>query len=490
MPVASQVLDIYACDEAERELARRSLVDFIRYVGTDTGPYIDNPFGTMLADACQEFIEACVAKESPRFMVFAPPQHGKSLTVSRQLPAWALGRWPSLRFVGASYGDVLAKSMSRDVMRIMEGDEYRDLFPGTEIATKGQADGKKRSDEFWELNNGPGSYRARGVGQGLSGFPAQPLVIDDPFKDRRDANSAAVRRDVWDWYAAVGRLRVQPGSGIMLMHTRWNMDDLAGRLIEQMKSGEGEEWRVIKFPAIATHDEEFRKEGEALCPHRYDLKALRTIEPIIGPYVWSALYQQEPQVEGGSVFLDEWWQYYEVLPRIKYRRIYADTAQKTKERNDYSVFQCWGMGVDNRIYLLDQIRGKWEAPELEVQAIAFWAKWNVNGKDHEHTQVMKIEDKSSGTGLIQGIRRKGGIPIEGIPRNIDKSIRADDGAPQIAAGNVVLPENAVFLSDYLSEFSAFTKDMSHAYDDQIDPTLDAISDMLGGGGDIYAGAIT
>jgi len=315
------------------------------------------------------------------------------------------------------------------------------------------------------------------------------LVIDDPVKDMAEARSKARQRFVYDWYKAVATTRIEPGGGILLMNTRWNVQDLAGSLLEAMRVGEGDDFHVITYPALATKNEKHRKQGEALVPHRFPRKRLLQTEKVVGAYVWSALYQQSPTVEGGSVFLDEWWKFYEVLPRIMYRRIYSDTAQKTKERNDFSVFQCWGMGLDNRIYLLDQVRGKWEAPELEVQAIAFWAKWNVKGKDHEQTQVFKIEDKSSGTGLIQGIQRKGGIPIEGIPRNIDKSIRADDGAPQIAAGNVVLPADATFLSDYLSEFSAFTKDMSHAHDDQIDPTLDAIADMLGSGGDIYSGAV-
>lgn len=489
-------------DYAEREMARRHLRDFIPYQQPD---YIVNPFGTMLADVCEEFLAACIAGESPRYMVFAPPQHGKSLCVSRQLPAWALGKYPGLRFVGASYGDTLALEMSRDVQAIMESDAYERVFPHVKLPTKGSGKAR-RSDEAWRVLEEVedelelrGGYRARGVGQGLSGFPADPLIIDDPCKDLEDARSPAIRRKVWNWYAGVGLLRVQPGSGVLLMHTRWDMDDLAGSLLELQDKEQGLPWKVISYQAIAEKDEGFRKEGEPLCPHRYDLKALRNIEATVGPFVWSALYQQSPTVAGGDVFEDDWWQYYgAVKPRIVYRLIFGDTAQKTKETNDYSVFQCWGMGVDGRIYLLDQIRDKWKAPELLTQATDFWDKWSPPGKDHEITRTIYIEDKVSGTGLIQQLEsrehdpqgRKGAIPVEGIQRHTDKVIRADDGAPQIRAGNVVLPERAEWLSDYKSEFSKFTRQMSHKHDDQIDPTLDAIKTMLTSSVDLYAGAIS
>jgi predicted phage terminase large subunit-like protein len=484
----------------ERELARRNLLDFQRVMGTRQGPYVDNDFGSMLAGVCQQFIEDCVAKKKPRVMCFAPPQHGKSETVSRHTPAWALGRYPHLRFVGASYGDVLAKSMSRDVMSIIEQDEYREVFPGTRIPSKGAKEAK-RSDDYWEIIGHPGSYRARGVGQGLSGFGADPLMIDDPFKDRRDARSPAIRRDVWDWYSAVGRLRVQPGSGVFLMHTRWHVGDLAGLLLEQMATGEGEEWQVVKFPAIATKDEEFSKEGDALCPHRFPLDELRAVRSVVGPYVWASLYQQSPSVEGGGVFEAEWWQYYDpnnFKVRILYRAIFADTAMKTKDTNDYSVFQCWGFGADGRIYLLDQIRGKWKAPELLRRASAFWDKWSFSGKDLEQTKSMYIEDKVSGTGLIQTLQartydaegKKGAIPVKAVQRNIDKAIRADSAAPHIEAGNVVLPQSAPYLSDFLQEFADFTMDNQHAFDDQVDPTMDAIDIMLRSSRNIYSGAIS
>ena len=146
---------------------------------------------------------------------------------------------------------------------------------------------------------------------------------------------------------------------------------------------------------------------------------------------------QRPAPAGGGIFKDEWWQYWQVMPDMAWYGIYADTAQKTKEQNDYSVFQLWGTSHTGQKYLIDQVRGKWEAPELLTTARAFW-----NKHLHLRPRHFKIEDKSSGTGLIQTMKRDG-IPILGIPRSIDKVTRGYDAAPIIQNGNVFLPQDVV-----------------------------------------------
>jgi len=145
---------------------------------------------------------------------------------------------------------------------------------------------------------------------------------------------------------------------------------------------------------------------------------------------------------------------------------------KTKEQNDYSVFQCWGESFEGQAVMLDQIRGKWEAPELLIQARAFWNKHKAG--NNGNLRAFKVEDKASGTGLIQTLKREG-MPIVGIQRSVDKITRAMDAAPMMQSGNVSLPQNAPWLADYLSEFSAFP---NGSHDDQVDPTMDAIQDIL------------
>ena len=181
--------------------------------------------------------------------------------------------------------------------------------------------------------------------------------------------------------------------------------------------------------------------------------------------------EQRPAPIGGGIFKDEYWRFYKDLPTIVSKRIFGDTALKTKEMNDFSVFQCWGKSKEGQIYLLDQVRGKWEAPELKIQAKAFYNKHNVG---YAHVNAFKIEDKSSGTGLIQSLRREG-LPIVEIPRDTDKVTRANDSVGLLASGNVYLPEDAPWLSDYLAEFSIFP---NAKHDDQVDPTMDAIEDFL------------
>lgn len=188
----------------------------------------------------------------------------------------------------------------------------------------------------------------------------------------------------------------------------------------------------------------------------------------------SGQMQQRPAPRGGGILRDEWWQYYTAAPRIEWRGIWADTAQKTKEASDYSVFQCWGRSTFGQAVLLDQIRGKWEAPELLLRARTFWTKHRgVDGMGA--LRSLNIEDKVSGTGLIQTLRREG-IPVRGIQRSTDKITRAMDVAPSIEAGHVMLPADAPWLADWLDEAASFPQG---AHDDQLDPMLDAVSAIIG-----------
>ena len=207
------------------------------------------------------------------------------------------------------------------------------------------------------------------------------------------------------------------------------------------------------------------------------------------PMLWATQYQQRPTVETGEIFHADWWQFYDIYDPInsqivlddgtrigiRSKAIYADTAMKTGERNDYSVFQLWADLVNGHIALIEQERGKWEAPELLERFDAFV------GAHQFKTQVInmgvrsvKVEDKASGTGLIQSSKWN----VEGIPRDIDKVSRAKSCAPQIQLGKVYLPRGKPWIVEYVREFVAFNSEMTHKHDDQIDPTLDAVNDLI------------
>ncbi len=489
-----------AVQQEVRATAGTNFLAFTQYTKPD---YIPGWFGEDLHAALDRFLARVIAKESPRLMILAPPRHGKSEASSRRFPSYALGRYPWLEIILWSYAASLAEDMNEDVQKIMDSDEYQTIFPGIHIPRSGQPkSGHKRNRQETHVLGHGGKLRAAGVGGGVTGKGAHILAIDDPFQDDQDSGSQTQRDKIWNRYASTAYTRLAPGGGILLTQTCWHADDLAARLKAatlaaiEANDEDADRWEIISFPAIAEKDEKHRKAGEALHPVRYDLKALRKIKKTLGSYFWSALYQQKPAPAEGDVFKTHWWKYWKALPPLMLIKMYADTAMKKGERNDYSVIQVWGLSFQGQIYLLDQIRDKWESPELEKQTRAFWSKWKgyPMGDLLPMPSELAIEDKASGTGLIQSLQSgKGAIPVTAIKREVDKLVRARSSAPSVEAGNVFLPDPEAhpndWLSDFKGEFSAFTAAMSHSHDDQIDPTMDAIHDMILGNADFYGSAL-
>lgn len=218
--------------------------------------------------------------------------------------------------------------------------------------------------------------------------------------------------------------------------------------------------------------------NEPLWPFKQDKDQLAVLKS--GDiYTFASQYQQCPTSLGGTMFKENYWKMYDILPAdIDLYRIYGDTAQKTSEHNDYSVFQLWARSRSTGIYLVDQIRGKWEAPMLERRLIEFWDKHKPHQFKPLGAQVVMIEDKSSGSSLIQAIKAINQIPIEPIQRNTDKVLRAMGVVKFFASGYIHLPKGAEFISDYKEEFSKFSPQMTHRHDDQIDPTMDAVEDLI------------
>jgi predicted phage terminase large subunit-like protein len=211
-------------------------------------------------------------------------------------------------------------------------------------------------------------------------------------------------------------------------------------------------------------------EGELMFPERFDESQVSALEKTLGSYGAAGQLQQAPAPRGGGIIKTPWYKFFTVTPRLEWAHVYVDTAQKTGEENDFSVLELWGRTIDGQAVLLDLVRGKWEAPELLTHARSFWIKH----RDGKHKpRAMKVEDKVSGTGLIQTLRREG-IPIIAIQRNKDKISRGHDAAPFIESGNVLLPMDAPWLSEFLSESEAFP---AGAHDDQLDPMFDAIDDV-------------
>lgn len=445
-----------------RRKARGDLHSYIQYINPD---YIISDFSRSVCKSIDQFLADMMNGKRPVLVLGAPPQHGKSDIVSRYLPSYFFGKFPDQRVAGLSYGKDLASDMNRDVQRIMMGQEYANLFPDSCLNAKRVVSIEveaKRNSETFEIVGHKGSYISQGVGGPLTGKKVDLGIIDDPIKNAAEALSETKKISVWNWYVSTFLTRLSKNSGQIIMATRWAEDDLSGRVLERIKNA-----TCLAFKAICD-------DGKALVPELHPIEKLLETKKILGEYFWSAMYQQSPTAIGGDMFKLEHWKYYTTLPKITRKLIFGDTALKTGEKNDFSVLQCWGQSYDGGIYLIDQLRGKWEAPELEVNTKAFYNKHR--NADGCACSGVYIEDKASGIGLIQSLKRSG-IPIVGIPRSVDKITRMHCGTPMIEAGNVHLPEEAPWLIDYLSEFSAAPNGV---HDDQIDPTLDAIATFLGG----------
>ncbi|WP_410736087.1 phage terminase large subunit [Citrobacter freundii] len=467
--------------------ALECLMDFTLYTNPN---YETGWFNELLCAELDHFLAEVEAGNMPRLMIFAPPRSGKSELASRRFPAFALGKHPDWNVISCSYSADLANRMSRDTQRIIDSERYGEVFPntclnGTNIRTV--AGGAIRTAELWETMSAEGklhggSYRAAGVNGGITGQGMHIGIIDDPAKDYKTASSKAYQEAVIDWFDTTFFTRADPKlNGIIIILTRWHKDDLAGQLLKLAEDG-GEQWRVVSFPMEAETNEvhelngkrfNLRKPGEILFPERMPQAFVDKCKQR-GSLVWSALYQQRPTAKGGGLIRSEWFGEYDVLPKMQWRAIYGDTAQKTNEANDFSVFEHWGLGEDGNVYLIDMIRGKWEADELQRRAIAFWQKSKElkNGP----LRYMAIEDKSSGTGLIQNIKRKAACPVRAIQRNRDKYTRLLDVQGHIESGYVRLPSAAPFVNDFLVEMEAINPEFN-THDDQLDPMMDAIDEM-------------
>ncbi|MBN3822339.1 phage terminase large subunit [Burkholderia sp. Ac-20384] len=450
-----------------------------------------------------DIVQRVMDGTSKNVVINVPPGSSKTELVAINLIARGLAVNPRARFLHISYSDDLALLNSETSREIVGSDDFQAIWPMTIAA---DAKSKKRWNVVVNGKKAGGVY-AVSLGGQITGFRAGhmaegwqgAIIIDDPLKVE-DAYSKTNRDKAnRKLMSTVKSRKANPDTPIIVIMQRLAEEDPTGFIKSGKMPGE---WEFIEIPALITDDyvaalpehiramvdsEERDDDGRfSYWPYKEPLQELLAAEKA-DAYVFNGQYMQRPAPLGGGIIQSGKFVRYGALPQLQYRKIFADTAQKTAERNDYSVFQCWGLGYDKRIYLIDQIRGKWKAPELKQRAIDFWNKHAAIGADDPSAAVlrqMKVEDKSSGTGLIQDIQADGGIPIEGIERVKDKLTRVMDVVSHIDVGNVCVPADAPFVNDFITECDSFTADDTHMHDDQIDPMVDAINDMLGGAKDL------
>lgn len=449
----------------ERELCKRSLAHFAQRAWHVLEPAAELKWGWALDAICQH-LEAVTNGEITRLLMNVPPGSMKSLLTGVIWPAWEWGPrgMPEMRFVGTAHEETLAIRDNRKCRDLVKSDWYQKLWP---LELLRDLDGKK---EFGNVRKGIRQARAF---TSLTGVRGDRVILDDPIS-ADNANSAAKLEEARIAFTETLPTRVNSEkSAIVVVMQRLSEKDVSG-VIKEMNLPYVHLCIPMRYEAARKcvtsigWEDPRTVEGELMFPERFGEAQVSELETTLGSYGSAGQLQQRPAPRGGGIIKEAWFRYYSVLPRLDYRTIHADTAQKTGQENDYSVFQCWGRSTVGEAVLIDQIRGKWEAPELLVHARAFWLKHlNIGGSA---LRAMAVEDKVSGTGLIQTLRREG-VPVVPVQRSNDKISRAHDAAPFIESGNVLLPIDAPWLSDFLAEASSFP---GGAHDDQLDPLFDAV----------------
>jgi predicted phage terminase large subunit-like protein len=392
-----------------------------------------------------------------RLIIQVPVRHGKSEMVTVRYTAWRIERDPRLKVILGAYNQTIANRFSRKVRRIIENNGKVRLNPERSAVSE------------WETVQG-GGLRAAGVGAGVTGWGGDLVVVDDPVKNREEADSPTYRQKVWDWWNDDLFTRREPGAATILIMSRWHKRDLVGRILEE----DGDKWTVVNLPAIAGENDPLgRDPGEALCPQRYDEEALTDIRESTTDRTWWSLYQQSPRADTGTIFDESWWEpagarfdLSKRKPDVAGRYISLDTAEGDDEENAYTVGV---VGELRHNYLLDIVsvwRERIAFPDLPDEVEALARRWNADRK----LKGVIIEYKSSGVQVHQTLMATGPEWLQEILNpwtpSASKEMRAEQAAVWCRNGMIRLPwPGPEWLTEFTEELYDFP---ASAYRDQVD----------------------
>lgn len=377
-------------------------------------------------------------------MLLCPPQHGKSQITSRRLSAYILGKDPMLDVISSSATVELAEGFGRDVRNCIASQEYRNLYPDTELAEDSQARGR------WNTKQG-GGYYAVGIGGQLFGKGGLG-IIDDPFGTWADAQSELQRDKVWDWYQGTLYNRIRPGQPIIVIQHRMHEDDLAGRLIEAQAKG-GDKWEIVNFPALLDNPP---------WPERYNRGALQRIKDNTDPRQWSALYLQDPTPAEGTFFKIEWFKRHRELPKDLFKYLTSDHAPGGETDSDYNCYRVWGVDKLGDLYLIDGFRTQETMDKAADKALHLIAKYKPFAWFPEDDNNWK-----SVQGFVTKMMREKKVycRIEPIsPHGSNKETKAQPFQAMAAMGRVSLPEGSIG-DDILNQYLRFP---GGKHDDEVD----------------------
>ena len=401
--------------------------------------------------------------DAKRLIINMPPRHTKSEFASYLFPAWFIGKYPKKKIMQVSHNAELASRFGSKVRNLMNTAEYKQIFGNVTLREDSKAKGR------WETNHG-GEYFAAGVGGSITGRGADLLIIDDPHTEQDSMSHSAMDR-AYEWYSSGPRQRLQPGGRILVVMTRWAVDDLTGRLIKAQTEPKADKWDVIEFPAILPND-------KPVWPEYWSKEDLDGVKASISMKNWNAQYMQDPTSEEGAIIKREWWQPYneEHLPKLLHVIQSYDTAFSKKESADYSAITTWGIfepieGYEKCIILLDAMKGRYDFPDLKNVALEQYQYWEP--------ETVIIEAKASGQPLIHELRRAGIPVIDYVPaRGRDKHTRINSCAPVFESGMVYAPTDEHFAQEVIEECAAFPNGQ---YDDYVDSMTQAVLRYRQGG---------
>lgn len=449
---------------ARRELARR---EYGEYLALSQGKgWCRTALSVFLAKTVQEFLEADMGRAYDILVIETPPQHGKSTAVTETLPSWYLGRWPEKRVIVAEYSEDFAERFCRRNREKLQR-LGRDIF-GVELGKV------KRAAEF-ELEGHRGRMIARGLLSGITGNPAELLIVDDPVKSRQEADSQVIRDRIWEEWQNSLKSRFAAGAKVIVIMTPWHEDDLAARILKTEPHA-----RLVRLPVEAEAGDPLgRPVGAALCPELgKDGKWLRQFkrsyldDPKGGARAWTALYQCAPRAEAGTLIRRDWWQRYDCRrpPRFGSQVISVDAAFKGGENNDFVAITVWGK-AGRDYYLLECVNRHLDFPGTLQMIRAVSRVW-------PQARAVLIEDKANGSAVIQTLQKElFCIPVN--PRG-GKVARVHAVAPAIEAGHVYLPEGVDWVEEFVDQWTAFP---AGAHDDMVDSSTQALSWLLNANGE-------